>query len=153
MKNIETLINETSKNIDDLTARLADYCDLSSYICDAVSEIVDSDCPIYWADLLKWFNEPFAEEYVNDAVNEYGFQGNFDIMKAMQWGWCYQAEEKINKERDSGLLLACYVLIRDKYKLNEITDEQNNALEDIAFGEIDTFAELQNKVAEIINEQ
>lgn len=151
MKNIETLINETSKNINDLTARLADYCELSTYVCDAISEIVDSDCPIYWADLLKWFNEPFSEDYINSAVNEYGFNGDFDIMKAMQWGWCQQAEEKINEERDSGLLLACYVLIRDHYKLNEITDEQNNALENINFNDIDTFQDLQDKVAEIIN--
>lgn len=150
MKNIETLINETRKNIDDLTARIADYCESSSYVCDAISEIVDCDCPIYWSDLLKWFNEPFSEEYVNDAVNEYR-PDNFDIMKAMQWGWCQQAEEKINEERDNGLLLACYVLIRDHYKLNEITEEQNNALEDINFNDIDTFQDLQDKVAEIIN--
>lgn len=150
MKNIETLINETQKNINDLTARLADYCESSSYVCDAISEIVDCDCPIYWSALLKWFNEPFSEEYVNDAVNEYR-PDNFDIMKAMQWGWCQQAEEKINEEREDGLLLACYVLIRDHYKLNEITDEQNNALEDINFNDVDTFQELQDKVEEIIN--
>ena len=150
MKNIETLINGTSKIINDLTARLADYCEQSTYVCDAISEIVDSDCPIYWADLLKWFNEPFSEEYVNDAVNEYRPE-QFDIMKAMQWGWCMQAEEKINEERDNGLLLACYVLIRDHYKLDEITDEQAEKVKNIDFYRIDTFADLQNEVENIIN--
>ena len=150
MKNIETLINETHKNIDDLTARLADYCESSSYVCDAISEIVDCDCPVYWSDLLKWFNEPFSEEYVNDAVNEYR-PDDFDIMKAMQWGWCKQAEEKIYKEQEDGLLLAAWVLLRDFYKLSEISEEQAEEIENIEFSKIDTFTQLKNKIEEIIN--
>lgn len=150
MKNIEILIYETSKNIDDLTARLADYCESSSYVCDAISEIVDCDCPIYWSDLLKWFNEPFSEEYINDAVNEYR-PDNFDIMKAMQWGWCKQAEEKIYEEKDKGLLLSAWVLLRDFYKLSEISEEQAEEIENIDFYEIDTFTQLKDKIEEIIN--
>lgn len=151
MKNIETLINETQKNIDDLSARLADYCDSSSYVSDAINEIIDCDCPVYWSDLIKWFNEPNTEEYINDAVNEYGFNGNFDIMKAIQWGWCKQAEEEIYQEKNDALLLACYVLIRDSYKLTEITEEQQEQIEDIDFDNIDSFTDLQNEVKAIIH--
>ena len=151
MKNIKTLINETNENINDLTARLADYCGGSSYVSDAISEIVDSDCPVYWSGLMKWFNEePNSQDYVNDAVNEYGIQ-DFDIFKALQWGWCRQAEEKIYKEKEDGLLLAAYVLIRDSYKLEEITDEQAEEIENIDFDRIDTFTDLQNEVETIIH--
>lgn len=150
MKNIETLINETQKNINDLTARLADYCESSCYVCDAISEIVDSDCPIYWSDLIKWFNEPGTEDYINEAVNEYR-PDNFDIMKAIQWGWCKQAEEKIYEEKDYGLLLSAWVLLRDFYKLSKISEGQAEEIENIDFGEIDTFTQLKDKIEEIIN--
>ena len=151
MANIETLINETNKNIDDLTARLADYCNSSSYVSDAISEIVDSDCPVYWSGLMKWFNEESnSQDYVNDAVNEYGTQ-DFDIMRAIMWGWCKQAEEKIYEEKNDGLLLAAYVLIRDSYKLEKITDEQAEEIENIDFDGIDTFTDLQNGIEQIIN--
>lgn len=153
MKNIETLIYQTSKNISDLTARMADYCDSTMYVCDAISEIVDCDCPIYWSDLMKWFNEPGTEDYINDAVNEYGIgrDGNFDIMRAIQCGWCAQQEERINEERDNGLLLAAWVLVRDNYKLSEISDEQTDAIENIDFPNIDTFTDLRDAVESIIN--
>lgn len=151
MKNIETLINETNKNIDDLTARLADYCEQSTYVCDAINEIVDSDCPVYWSGLMKWFNEePNSQDYVNEAVNEYRPE-EFDIMRAMMWGWCKQAEEKIYEEKNDGLLLAAYVLIRDSYKLEEITDEQAEEIENIDFDRIETFSDLQNEVESIIH--
>ena len=153
MKNINTLINETQNNIGDITARLADYCDGSSCICDAINEIIDSDSPVYWSGLMKWFNEcPHSQDYVNDAVQEYGIDSNnFDIFKAIQWGYCKQAEEKIYEEKNDGLLLAVYVLIRDSYKLEEITDEQAEEIENIDFDRIDTFTDLQNEVEQIIN--
>lgn len=151
MQNIHTLINETQKNIEDITARLADYCDGSSYVCDAINEIADSDCPVYWSGLMEWFNEePNSQDYINEAVNEYGTR-DFDIMRAIQWGWCRQAADKLYEEKDKGLLLAAYVLIRDSYKLEEITDEQAEEIENIDFDRIDTFTDLQNEIEQIIN--
>lgn len=153
MKKIETLIKETEEKINGLAYRLADYIQHGDYVCDAISEIVDNDCPVYWSGLIKWFNEESAsQDYVNDAVNEYGFDRDFDIFKAFQWGWCKQAEEKIHEEQEEGLLLACYVLIRDSYKLAEITEDQVEEIEDIDFDRIDRFQELKDKIEEIINE-
>lgn len=153
MKNINSLISETQKSINDLTTRLADYCDGSSYICDAINEIVDGDCPVYWSGLIQWFNECYgSQDYVNDAVREYGIDSNdFDIFKAMQWGYCKHAEEKIYEEKNDGLHLAALVLIRDSYKLEEITDEQAEEIENIDFDKIDTFTDLQNEIEQIIN--
>lgn len=153
MQNINTLINETQKSIDDITTRLADYCDGSSYVCDAINEIIDGDCPVYWSGLMQWFDEcPDSQDYVNDAVREYGIDSNnFDIFKAIQWGYCKKAEETIYNEKNDGLLLAAYVLIRDSYKLEEITDEQAEEIENIDFDRIDTFTDLQNEIEQIIN--
>lgn len=153
MKNINILISETQKSIDDITARLSDYCDGSSYICDAINEIVDSDCPVYWSGLMKWFNEePNSQDYVNDAVREFGIDSNnFDIFKVIQWGFIKQAEETIYNEKNDGLLLAAYIFIRDFYKLEEITDEQAEEVENIDFDRIETFIDLQNEIEQIIN--
>ena len=153
MQNINTLISETQKSIDDITARLADYCDGSSYVCDAINEIIDSDCPVYWSGLMQWFSEcPDSQDYINEAVREYGIDSkDFDIFKAIQWGYCKNAEETIYDEKNDGLLLAAYVLIRDSYKLEEITDEQAEEIENINFNRIDTFTDLQNEIEQIIN--
>jgi len=152
MKKIDSLINETVKNINGEAVGLADYCDSSSYVCDAISEIVDCDCPVYWSGLVKWFDEePNSQDYINEAVNEFGFNGDFDIFKAIQWGWCKKTEEEIYQEKNDGLLLAAYVLIRDSYKLEEITDEQTEQVENIDFDRIDTFTDLQNEVESIIH--
>lgn len=152
MQKIDTLINETVKNINGEAVRLADYCGSSSYVSDAISEIVDCDCPVYWSGLVKWFDEePNSQDYINEAVNEFGFNGDFDIFKAIQWGWCRKAEEELYEEKNDGLLLAAYVLIRDSYKLEEITDEQAEQVENIDFDKIDTFTDLQNEVESIIH--
>ena len=154
MKNINELITETARKINfDVSARLADYCQSSDYICDAISEIVDSDCPCYYSGLLKWFNDTAtSEDYVNDAVNEYGFErGEFDIFKAMSWGWCDWAREQIEHEKSDALYLAALCFVRDDLKLEEITNEQAEELENIDFDRIDTFIDLQNEIQAIFD--
>lgn len=149
MKNIQEIITETEKNLTfGLSARLADYCQSSEYICDAINEIIDSDCPCYYSGLMKWFNETTAsEDYVNDAVNEYGFErGEFDIFKAISWGWCEWARQQIENEKSDALLLAALCFVRDNLELEEITEEQAEELEDINFDRLDTFIDLQNEI-------
>lgn len=144
MKNINELLKEYEKE-NDLLYRIEDYthCE-SSYICDIINEIVDSDCPIYWSDLIKWFNEPGTEDYINEAVNEYR-PDNFDIMKAMQWGWCKQAEEQLYKNIDAIGKIWLLAYLRDKENLQEITDEQADFIDDLEIDSGFRFADILDK--------
>lgn len=57
----------------------------SSYICDVISEISDSNIPIYNADL--WANAKYIQEHIEQGIEEGLVEGVTDLMKVFQVGF------------------------------------------------------------------
>ena len=87
-------LNELKTNLftGDYGTELLNYNN-TSYICDAISEIADSNTSIYYYDIKQFMMDNF--DAVEDAINEFGWDGcGSDLYKAGQMA------EYITIERD-----------------------------------------------------
>lgn len=147
MKNIETLIKEYEKE-NDLLYRIEDYTNCeSSYICDTISEIVDSETDIYYSDLIDWLrNDSDSIESIEYTVKEFGIDSNnFDFMKLIQQGQFYQNEQRLYENIDAIGKIWLLAYLKDKENLQEITDEQAEFIDDLDTDSNDRFSDLLDK--------
>lgn len=89
---------------------LCDYSD-TTYICDAIMEICDSNIDIYYYDLFEWSKYNFS--YIEDANNEYG-NIDPDITKQIQGGQYYANNEYCYENITDMLLIYCYNLFQNQ---------------------------------------
>ena len=110
---------------------LNDYRDSSTYICDAISEIADSNASIYWSDIEKFISENVEE--VSDTINEYGWDGcGRDLYKAGQMAESLSIGREIyDNMADSLFMAACDFLICD-LRMEEIPEELADAIREWA---------------------
>ena len=126
MHNVADLKNEI--RIHDIQKRLCDYSD--GYICDVITEIADNDVDIYYSDLFEWAADNWS--YIDDACQEFGMPSCNDtniIIKLIQQGQFYYNEQLLYEDLDSMLLNFCYNYIEYDLKINEITEEQQEEIE------------------------
>ena len=98
----------------------------NSYICDAVSEIADSNTSIYYSDIMSFIsNDP---ESVNEAIQEFGWEGcGSDLYKAGQMAEYLTIEREIYNNLDDVIMYYALDYYQDHYS-KDITDER---LEDL----------------------
>jgi len=82
---IYTLLSEYWDQEDDI--------DNIDDIIDDLTEVADSQTPIYYADIAKFFSKNWSA--VDSFVEEIGIDSkNFDIMKLIQGAYCYTLEQE-----------------------------------------------------------
>ena len=107
-------------------------CDYSGhyYICDAITDIADNNTSICYSDIIKYISENV--EKVNDAIEEMGWDGcGSDLYKAGQTAEFLDIERQIYDELDESMLNYCYNYILYELKINEITPEQKDEIENL----------------------
>lgn len=112
MKKYEVNVETLAENLDlgDYGARLNDYRDSATYICDAISEIADAETSIYYSDILEFIrNNPEAlEDVISEGLYTVEAGQEYDLYKHGQ------AAEYMIIERDiynhiSDVLMLCAV--------------------------------------------
>lgn len=136
--------------------RLNDYRDSDTYICDAISEIADSDTSIYYSDILNFISE--HPDALADAVEEglYQVDGSteYDLYKHGQAAEYMLIERDIyNNLRDS-LLLCAIDFIRYDLKLDEVSEELYEFIEELADNadNNDRMSDIPDSIREFIEE-
>lgn len=128
---------------------LNDYRDSSTYICDAISEIADSNTSIYWSDIEKFISENVEE--VSDTINEYGWDGcGNDLYKAGQAAEFRAIERDIYDNLPDALMLAALDYVRYSLEMEEIPEELADAIRDWAdeAGSGDRMDDIPDKIRE-----
>lgn len=141
---IDELVKEL--NTGDYGDCLVDYT--SGYICDNITEIADSHVDIYNADLFEWAKRNY--EYVEEAVSE-GLvdTSNFDVPRALQAGQYLQIEQDIYEHLDDVIMLYILNYIKDVWNLEELTEEQKEAIDGLSFDSNDELDDINEALREI----
>lgn len=126
MLKVKELLNNL--NLSDAASDFVNNYD-SGYICDCITEKADNDVDIYYSDLIDWAKTHYDD--INDAMQEFGPQQEFDLMKAIQQGQFYANEQALYNELDDIKQAIVYKSLIDN-DIQEISEEQDDALTDIA---------------------
>lgn len=109
MKTWESIISEhhTGTLADDLV-------DYGGYVCDAISELADSNVSIYTADQIDFALN--NTEITGRAVNEFGLTPSDDfgayVAQAGAMGWYYQNQNEIYENLEDGMTLCVIYALR-----------------------------------------
>lgn len=114
--------------------RLNDYRDSSSYICDAISEIADSDTSIYYSDILNFIREnPEAlADVVAEGLYEVRPGTEYDLYKHGQAAEYMTIERDIYEHMRDAVLLCAVDFIRYDLKRETIPAELADLLKEWA---------------------
>lgn len=126
---IKVLDAKNELSINSIQERLCDYD--NGYICDIITEIADNEVDIYYSNLFEWAKDNWS--YIDDACKEFGMPDVKDtniIIKLIQMGQFYYNEELLYEDLDSMLLNFCYNYILNELKIEEITEEQQEEIEE-----------------------
>lgn len=127
MIDIDEFEKRATEDIDtgDHADRLNDYRDSSSYICDAITEIADSDTSIYYSDILEFIKEnPEAlADCVSEGLYEVGHGQEYDLYKHGQAAEFMTIERDIYEHLKGGLMVAAVDFIKYDLKLEEVPEE------------------------------
>jgi hypothetical protein len=152
MQKIETLYKEYLDNLPEDAQAIADYttCD-SEYIQDITQEIADNATPCYNSGLLDWLNEDRAEavEYIEEAANEFGTEKPFNFWRLLSSGYYMKAERAINDNLEDVLKCWAYCYIWKQLKIEEINEEQADAIDSIDYTSADTFNDIIEEIIDI----
>lgn len=133
MKNtilVTTLKSELDNQIGNYGDRFCDYGS-HHYICDVISYIADNNVDIYTYDLLKWIpnNYEWIEEAVSQGIVNTTNADNI-IMRIAQAGQYEQISSDLYENLDAIILNYCYNYIMHDLKIEELTQEQIEAIEE-----------------------
>lgn len=120
-------IEELKKNLE--TGEIGDrFCDYDhGYICDIITEIADNAIDIYYSDLFEWAKDNFS--IIEEANEELGTPT--DITKQIQQGQFIYYERDLYDNLEDSILLCIYNYLQHDLKIEEITEEQNELIEEI----------------------
>ena len=109
-------------------SEITDYSNDSSYICDVITEIADSNTSIYYSDIIKFIADNV--EAVNNAIIEFGWEGcGSDLYKAGQMGEFLSIENDLYSNLDDIILYYALDYFSDTYG-KEISEDDLEALKD-----------------------
>lgn len=134
-------------NLDSFIDCLNDYD--NGYICDIISEIADSHTSIYYSDIIEFISNNVEE--VNDAIEEYGWDGcGSDLYKAGQAAEYRKNEHDMYNELEEGLFNVALSYIQYTMEVEEMSDEQLEEIEDLC-ADTDSNDRLDDFLGEIEN--
>lgn len=153
MKQLETLFKNTLEQLDDDLQKFVDY-DME-YISDQISMVANDSVPMFYNDLIKWATDDTeAQEAIENSVAEFGFPtdaNNFDLMKLYSQGYYYNTEQKFYKNKEACLICWCWCYIWKDLKIDEITEAQQETIENLPFDEFDKFDEIKDQIKHILS--
>jgi len=112
---------------EDIIEEMSNY-DGSTYVCDAISEIADSNIPIYNNDI--WKNVQDIQEYIEQAISS-GIvdtsHNGIDLIKVFQGGYYEYNTQLLYANLDS----VAFNMVADKLNeyFNTLTEEQLTSLD------------------------
>jgi hypothetical protein len=154
MQKTANLYKNLLENLPEDAQAIADYttCD-SEYIPDIIQEIADSATPCYNSGLLDWLNEYRAEavEYIEEAANEFEFgtERPFSFWRLLSSGYYMKAERAIYDNLEDVLKCWAYCYIWKQLKIEEINEEQADAIDSIDYTSADTFSDIIEEISDI----
>lgn len=155
MQKTETLYNEYLDNLPEDAQAIADYttCDSES-ISDIIHEIADNATPCYNSSLLDWLNEDRAEavEYIEEAANEFGTEKPFNFWNLLSSGYYMKAERALYDNLEDALKCWAYCYIWKQLKIEEINEEQADAIDSIDYTNADTFNDIIEEIENIFSD-
>ena len=118
-------------NLDDLADgldlgeygdRLNDYRDSSTYICDAISEIADSNTSIYYSDILDFIQEnpETLADVVAEGLYEVNSSNEYDLHRHGQAAEYMTIERDIYEHMKDAVMLCAVDFIRYDLKIETI---------------------------------
>lgn len=129
MLNVEELKDEL--NTGDYGYNMSDYSTSYICVCDAISEIADSNTSIYWSDISTFISENVSA--VEDAIDEFGWDGcGGKLMMAGQMGEYLLIQRDIYENLADCLKLAAYEYLMHELKYSAIPEELNELIVDMA---------------------
>lgn len=140
------------ENLPEDAQAIADYTTSDSeYIQDVIQEIADNATPCYNSGLLDWLNEDRAEavEYIEEAANEFGTEKPFNFWRLLSSGYYMKAERAINDNLEDVLKCWAYCYIYKQLKIEEINEEQADAIDSIDYTNADTFSDIIEEIGNI----
>lgn len=153
MKKLEILFNTTLEKLDDDLQKFVDY-DME-YISDQISMVANDSVPMFYNDLMNWVHdEPEAQEAIENSVAELGFptdSSNFDLMKLYSQGYWFKVEQELYKNKEACLICWCWCYIWKNLKIDEITEAQQETIENLPFDEFDKFDEIRDQIKHILS--
>jgi DNA-directed RNA polymerase specialized sigma54-like protein len=85
-----------AKSLTEYAEYVCDYYDSTGYISDTFAEIADNNTSVYYSDIIRYISEHVEE--VNDAINEFGWDGcGADLYKAGQAAEYMQIENEMHQ--------------------------------------------------------
>ncbi len=113
---------------------LNDYRDSDSYICDAISEIADSNTSIYYSDILNFIREnPEAlAEVVDEGLYEVHSRNEYDLYKHGQAAQYMTIERDVYEHLRDAVMLCALDFIRYDLKRETIPADLADQLEEWA---------------------
>lgn len=150
MKKIETIYNEKNGDMDTPGQYITDYLHETGDISETFNEIADNATPVYIGGLLEWYSDNFGEvaQYVDDEI---AYNGATNIFGALSGGFYTWQSDKLYENKAEIIELWAWGYLFKIAKIDEITDEQAEAIEALEFGNYDSFDDLINDLDEIIN--
>jgi len=132
MVEVSTLAD--SLDLGDNADRLNDYRDSDSYICDAISEIADSDTSIYYTDILNFISEnPEAlADVVAEGLYTVDSSTEYDLYKHGQAAEYMMIERDIYNHLRDAVLLCAVDFIRYDLKRETIPADLADLLQEWA---------------------
>lgn len=148
---VDNLLDDLSTG--DYGEYLNDYRDSSTYICDAIAEIADNNTSIYYYQIIKFISENV--EAVNDAIEEYGWDGcGSDLYKAGQMAEYNAIQADIWENQADALMLAALNFIKWDMKINivpaDLADDIRDWCDDADTN--DMMCDIPDKIREYFEE-
>ena len=132
--NVRDLLNDL--DLGDYGDQMNDYRNSDTYVCDAISEIADSNTSIYYSDIHKFIAE--NTDALEDAINEYGWEGcGRDLMKAGQMAEYNTIQGDLYEHLGDTLKCAAYNLLIYDLGMDEAPAELIEAIDEMAEEEDD----------------
>lgn len=149
MANKYDKIKELKEQMNDISIDLVDeYYNSTAYICDAISQVADDACSIYYNDRIEWLKkDPEAVDYIEQGVEEFGIDSNsFDFWQLITQGQYLQATETLYRDLQDIITLAALYHLPDD-ATEEAIEEVCNLVPD-RIDQNNTFLDIENEIME-----
>lgn len=147
---IEDLKREVEKNFESYEEYITEYYNYQNDVDDIIHDIADNNVDIYTYDLLEWVKNNYS--YVEDYVKEFGIDSqNFDFIEIIRGGQYLYIKQTLYNNKESMLEYLAYYILDDK-GITEIEEEKATEISMINFERIETIAELEEEINNILEE-
>ena len=149
MKKIETLYLEKYNEAGDPDKYITDFLHETGDIGDTLRDIADNATPVYIGGLLEWYENNFrdAAALCDEEIKDYGAT---TIQAAMSGAFYRWQLDQLEANKAELVELWTWGYIFKVLQINEITDEQAEAIAALDFDDFDDFDDVINEINEIL---